>query len=148
MIYCGQQETQCLTEEATLAMSPKCSVIASSSKVPPRDPSVGLWTLSLSPLSFPPQFIMFPVVRSHIKRRSELFNHTKGSGKRSRPGHFYRTRRDSRQTPKPSLALSSTVIFLAFSVAFTHLLMSPVHQDWGCVLETIYVVCVRPSLDS
>lgn len=98
MIYCGQQETRCLTEEVTLVtgMAPWCFNIASSSKVPPWDPSMSLWTLSLSPLSFPSQFfIMFPVVCSHVKRRLEPFNHTKGSGKRSHPGLSYRMTAES-----------------------------------------------------
>lgn len=67
VIYCGQQETRCLTEEAILVtvMAPWCFNITSSSKVPPRDPSLGLWTLNLCPLSFPSRFfIMFPVVCS------------------------------------------------------------------------------------
>lgn len=61
------------------------------------------------------------------------FNHANRPGKRSLPGLFYRTRRDSRQTPKSSSTLSSTVTFLAFPLVFTQLLMSPVHQDGGWV---------------
>jgi hypothetical protein len=104
---------------------------------------MSLWTLSLSPLSFPSQFfIMFPVVCSHVKRRLEPFNHTKGSGKRSHPGLSYRMTAESWQTPKSSSALSSTLTLLAFSLALTHLLMSPVPQDGGvCLRDHLLGLC-------
>lgn len=131
VIYCGQQETQCLTEEATLVtvMAPWCFDITSSSEVSPRDPSLGLWTLSLCCLSFPSQFfIMFPL---YAQRCSEPFNH--GRDQRSfltlasSTGREQRT--ESRETPKSSFTLSSS--FLAFSIDLTNLLMTPFIKTWG-----------------
>lgn len=129
MIYCGQQETRCLPEEAILVtvMAPWCFDITSSSEVPPRDPSLGLWTLSLCPLSFPSQFfIMFPVVCSEVLGALQP---RKGSEQLSHPSLFHRTRTESRQTPKSSFTLSSS--FLTFSIALTNLLMTPFNKTWG-----------------